>query len=435
VKIDAIRLKPSTTYHYRFKVEDDLGAVSRSPVGSFKTAPDSNSPSNVKFTYTGDSDGVRPGGTPAYNNFEVNAQQQAENGDFWVYLGDTIYSDSEAAGVPPATTLDEYRAKYKENRTYPNLTSLFASTSTYAQWDDHEVTNDFDGQTVNPAQYAAGRQAFLEYMPIRTTGLLQDPTCAGDPLYRKFKWGSDIDVFVLDERSCKSADVAASCISPRPGRGVDLGPTLPPSVRGSFPFFIFLDATAPPGCLDAINDPGRTVLGPVQKAAFKNDLLASTAKHKVIVNEFPIQQFYALPYDRWEGYGAERSELLNFIRDNDIGNVEFLTTDTHANLVNQVFIDRFTDPGTIANELVTGPIGTKTLEREIIDGFGAAALNAFRAVLNVAGLDCANLNEYSYGSVNHDSTAGTVRVDLKDDAGQPVQNTAPLFPCTKTFGP
>ena len=28
------------------------------------------------------------------------------------------------------------------------------------------------------------------------------------------------------------------------------------------------------------------------------------------MNETPIQQFYALPYDRWEGYAYERVQLL-----------------------------------------------------------------------------------------------------------------------------
>ena len=77
--------------------------------------------------------------------------------------------------------------------------------------DDHEVLNDFAGQTVNPARYAAGRQAFLENMPIRETGLPHDPSCAGDPLYRTFKWGSEVELFITDQRSCRSADVAAVC--------------------------------------------------------------------------------------------------------------------------------------------------------------------------------------------------------------------------------
>ena len=46
------------------------------------------------------------------------------------------------------------------------------------------------------------------------------------------------------------------------------------------------------------------MLGPVQKAQLKSDLLASTAKYKMVVSQDPIQQFHVLPYDRWEGYGS-----------------------------------------------------------------------------------------------------------------------------------
>ena len=115
--------------------------------------------------------------------------------------------------------------------------------------DDHEVVNDYDGQTVDPARYAAGRQAFLEYMPIRETGLPHDPSCAGDPLYRTVQVGQRRRAVharraVLPQR----ASVAAAC-------GGDLGPTLPTAVRTSFPFSLFLTPTPPPGCLAAINNP------------------------------------------------------------------------------------------------------------------------------------------------------------------------------------
>ena len=49
----------------------------------------------------------------------------------------------------------------------------------------------------------------------------------------------------------------------------DLGPTLPTAIRTTFPFNLFLTPTPPPGCLAAINNPSRTMLGPVQKAKFK----------------------------------------------------------------------------------------------------------------------------------------------------------------------
>ena len=83
-------------------------------------------------------------------------------------------------------------------------------------------------------------------------------------------------------------------------------------------------------CLDRIRDPSRTMLGERQYARFTAAIAAATATFKVVVNEVPIQQFYALPYDRWEGYEAERLKLIHFLQAN-VRNVVFLTTDTHAN--------------------------------------------------------------------------------------------------------
>ena len=107
--------------------------------------------------------------------------------------------------------------------------------------------------------------------------------------------------------------------------------------------------------------------------------MSSTATHKIIVSELAWQQWWALPYDRWEGYGAERSEMLNFIRNNGIDNVELLTTDNHGTLQNQVYIDKFTDPQTIANETITGPIATNTFQNEVIQVAGPLGLFVFNA--------------------------------------------------------
>src|SRR4029453_6505702 len=144
-------------YCYQFR----RGNQEASPVGRFETAPPPDQPASVNFTYSGDSDGARqPDGSPPFNNFEVLDRAREENGDFFAYIGDTIYADS-GFRHPPATTLSEYRDAYKENRGSPALPTLLGSTSIYALLDDHEVQNDFDGQTVAPALYAAGRQAFL----------------------------------------------------------------------------------------------------------------------------------------------------------------------------------------------------------------------------------------------------------------------------------
>lgn len=425
LKIDATGLQPNTQYWFRFKKDEVV-----SDVGTFKTAPTPDTGANVKLAYTGDSDGTKVNGVPSFNDFKVLQALQAGSPDFWVFLGDTIYGDSRFR-TSPATTLADYRAAHHEVRSYPNLRNLLASTSTYALMDDHEVVNDYAGQTIDPARYAAGRQAFLENYPVRETGLPHDPSCAGDPLYRKFSWGSSIDVFVLDERSCRSAEAVGPCLG-------DLAPTLPPAARQVFPFNLFLQPNPPAGCLFALNNPSRTLLGPAQKARFKQDLLNSTAQYKLIVNEDPIQQFFVLPYDRWEGYPAERSEILNFIRNNGIDNVLFLTTDTHATLQNSVAMDRFTDPGTIANEMVTGPIATDTFQAEVIRQAGFVGLFAVNKALDLfSGMQCRNLNQNSYATVDVTS-GGTTNITSRDDNGNPVvgvDTSGGSLQCAGTYGP
>jgi alkaline phosphatase D len=423
-KVRANGLEPATTYFYRWRHGEIF-----SPVGTFRTAPAPATAADVEFAYSGDSDGTRFEGAPFFNNFEVLDAIRSEGPDFFSYLGDTIYSDSVLRSTGPATTLPEYRDAYKVNRLIAALPGLLKATSTYPQWDDHEVLDDYDGQTVSASRYARGREAFLEYMPLDDSALPDDPTCAGDPMFRAFHWGSEVDIFIPDERSCRSGSVEVVCQG-------DLAPTLPETFRVA----LRLPAEPPAGCLDAINEPSRTMLGPVQKSAFKQALLGSKAKFKFVLSELAFQQFYALPYDRWEGYAAERVEILDFIRDNGIKNVVFLTTDNHANIVNQVFIDALAlNPVPIATELITGPIATFTLKEEILRLFGPvegpAQLAAFNQVLTLVGVDCRALDTYSYGHVAVDASAGTATVTLKDETGATIQDALTGDSCTETFGP
>ena len=64
-----------------------------------------------------------------------------------------------------------------------------------------QVDFELSGQSVDPARYAAGRRAFVDYNPLLEINLLEDPICAGDPLFRTVKWGSEVELFILDERS------------------------------------------------------------------------------------------------------------------------------------------------------------------------------------------------------------------------------------------
>jgi alkaline phosphatase D len=428
VKVDATGLSPGTVYYYRFK-HDDTDGASFSDIGTFRTAPSPYTAADLRFTFTGDADGtLDANGVPFLNEFDVLRPARLEGGAFWVFDGDTIYADSSYRSGGPATTLTEYHAAHRQNRGYPNLRALLASTSVYATMDDHEVVDNYDAETVDPARYAAGRQAFLDYYPIRETGLLHDATCAGDPLYRTFHWGSEVEVFLLDERSCRSQSAAAVC-------QVDLAPTLPSAVRTSYPFYLFLTPTPPPGCLATLFDPARSLLGPAQKAQLFTDLAASTARWKLIVSEEPVQQFHVLPYDRYEGYAAERVQLLTFIQQSGIEGVQFLSTDIHATLLNQVAIDRFTAPAPVAVELVTGPIAATSYERQVLAFAGPFGLQVVNFLLSLDGVDCRNLNQNSYGLAEVSVGAGTFTLSSKDENGALVVDPTTLGQCILRQGP
>jgi alkaline phosphatase D len=225
----------------------------------------------------------------------------------------------------------------------------------------------------------------------------------------------------LDERSFRSAKVSQACAG-------DLAPTAPQAARDAFATLApSLRNPVSPACLTALNDPNRTLLGARQYAAFTRAISRSTATWKVVVNEVPIQQYYALPYDRWEGYAAERERLLSFLKAN-VRNVVFLTTDTHANLVHEVRSRTLSaSPESYGIwEVVTGPVATNTWAKEI-DGFlGQAGSGVAIASLffkpqppNGLGMRCAAVDTYSYAQVN--VTARRLTVALKDASGRPVR--------------
>ena len=407
VQTRARGLRPATNYVYRFR----QGAV-RSALGRFRTAPRPTAGAVVEFAVTGDADGtrVRETGRPLYNRFEVYAAMAAERNDFNVNLGDTIYSDSSVVpGAPPALTAPQKWAKYRENLSLPALRRLRAATGLYSHWDDHEFINDFTRAEHGEAIYRAGVKAFTDYSPVSYS--------PARGLYRTFRWGRHLELFFLDERSFRDAKASAdgACNS---GRTPDLAPTAPQAVRAAFAALAPSLATPPPAvCVDRIRDPRRTMLGQRQYELFTDAVRRSTATFKVIVNEVPIQQFYANPYDRWEGYEAERLRLVEFLRDN-VRNVVFLTSDVHATLVNDVRL-RTLEPGgpvdTGILEVTTGPVATNTFSR-LIDGVlgrsggGDAVTYLFFKPQPPRGIGmlCAATDVYSYAQVRVTSSTLTI---------------------------
>jgi alkaline phosphatase D len=405
-------LKPNRRYTYWF-----TQGGHRSAKGRFRTAPPPGRRATIRFAFSGDADALGD-----YNLFQVYGRMAGERNAFNINVGDTIYSDSEVPGAPPALTVAEKWAKYKQNLALANLRKVRAATGMYNHWDDHEFLNDFARATLGGTIYDAGVQAFRDYMPVTyrpSTGI-----------YRTFRWGKNLEVFFLDERSFRSAKADANHVCDNPDTGQpDLVPALPQRLRDFFGVIEpSLKQPIPPACLALLNDPSRTMLGADQLARFEKAIKRSKATWKVIVNEVPIQQFYALPYDRWEGYEAERLKLVQFLQSN-VKNSVFHTTDHHANLVNTIRYTTLEDAGVKDSgiwDFATGPVATRTFAKEIDDTIGKpGTANLVRGAFfkpqppNGVGMKCAAIDVYSYGEVRVD--AKRLRISFKDLNGRPVK--------------
>jgi phosphodiesterase/alkaline phosphatase D-like protein len=359
VKQGVQNLLPGTRYFYR--VTDATGNTAS---GQFKTAADPSTRAGLSFGVAGDWRGeLSP--YPAIRN------APERNLDFFVQHGDTIYADFPSPDVPlpQARTLGELRAKHNEvysSRSGLNaFGDLRASTSILSTLDDHEVTNDFAGGApaasdprfgtttglINDTTlYENGVQAFQEYNPIRDEvyGNTGDSRTAGEQkVYRANTYGKDAAVFVLDARSFR--DQALSPVT---------NPADPAQVRAFLARSFAIDP------LTGQSTPRRTLLGNQQLEDVKRDLLQAQqggVTWKFVMIPEPIQNLgVTAASDRYEGYAAERTELLKFIDDNQINNVVFVAADVHGTSVNNLTYQE--GPGqaqkaTNAFEITTGSVG------------------------------------------------------------------------------
>jgi alkaline phosphatase D len=422
------RLKPNKRYWFRFVGKRGK----RSAVGTFRTAPKPKQNATIKFAWSGDQDfNPEPGKTtPFWNNGEVLARMKAERNHFNVMLGDTIYSDSEVPGrlTPIALSVKQKWAKYRINLGNRNLQVLRRSAGFYSHWDDHEFVNDFspaenefdnavnvNGRTL----YNRGQKAFRDYSPVRWS--------KRNGLYRTVRWGRNLEVFFLDQRSFRSANADANHVCDNPDTGMpDVAPTAPQTTRNLFA--LVTPSLAQPvsqACLDTIRSPNRTYLGQRQLARFLKDVKSSTARFKVIMNELPIQQYYVLPYDRWEGFEAERQRVLTELQ--GVKNVIFLTTDVHATLVNDARFQTLESGGAKNSgimDVTVGPVATANFGLEIDNTTGqqgSATLvdNLFFTPPPPSGIgmQCSVIDQFSYGEVT--VTGSKLTVTPKDSTGKP----------------
>jgi alkaline phosphatase D len=432
-------LAPGNTYHYRFCVKG--GPCSDE--GSFETAPAPGQAETITFAYSGDETGVSaPGETePFWGEMKAFASMVAEGNDFNIDFGDTIYSDPEVPGAQTALTVEEKWGMYRAKLALSNQRAVREAAGIYNHWDDHEFINDFSRPEDGDQLYAAGVDAFRTYMPVTYT--------RKDGIYRSFRWGKNLELFFLDERSFRSAKASANGVCDNPASGApDLAPAAPTATRNLFSLLVpSLSEPVSQACLNEINSPDRTFLGKRQLNRFVEEVAQSTAAWKVVMNEDPIQQFYALPYDRWEGYAYERVQLLKALAAANVDHLVFLTTDTHGALANAVRyrtlggdsapsnVPTGTPPiSTPYQDFVIGPVATAPFWTEINDtvdnpNAGPLVSNLFfkPPPPNGMGMACAQGGENSYAEVT--VTSSQLTVAYKDEDGNTLLDSDGATPC------
>lgn len=206
LKVDAQGLEPGSAYFYRFLSEGII-----SPVGQTRTLPEGAVES---FRI-----GVASCSNYPQGYFNVYRHMADSDLDLVLHLGDYIYEYAEGVyanavateelgrQVEPATeilTVEDYRMRYGLYRTDPDLQAVHARHPFICVWDDHELANDSwkdgaenhnQGEGDFQARMTAARQAYHEWLPIRTA-------ISGDqgPIFRSFKVGGLADLIMLDTR-------------------------------------------------------------------------------------------------------------------------------------------------------------------------------------------------------------------------------------------
>jgi alkaline phosphatase D len=349
-------LAPYTIYYYRFIYN---GVPTRT--GRFKTLPAATAElSQLKIGYVVCQD---------YNNGYYTALNYLaqEDVEYIVHLGDYIYETTTqtnavravppfASGGPIPQNVDDYRQLYQTYRSDPNQQAVHEKFAYILLWDDHEFANDCHqdfhpdnntapntATTPQPALRQAANQAWSEY---GLADVAFDPTQSWEDsiqVYRKFSFGTLMDLIVTDERLYRD------------------GPPCGSNIAGQRYFSL--------GCSE-MGDTSRTMLGLTQRQWFLDQLTGSTATWKIWANEVMLMQLkFALVYidlDQWDGYQQERNLILNTVKHGNIKNFVAITGDLHTFLAGYLKTD-FDNPfeSHVGIELMVGSISSANFEEEI----------------------------------------------------------------------
>jgi len=342
VHVIAGGLAPDTDYFYRFRAQGHL-----SPVGRTRTAPAVGTFGRDLVMAFASCAHYESGYYTAYRRM---AEDQP---GLILHLGDYIYEDATTAGSvrehagAEIVSLADYRRRYAQYKSDPDLQAAHAAAPWLVVPDDHEVENNYanmvradNSPALTAAQWTARRtaayRAYYENMPLRPAQVYNGNSI---PLFRRVRWGQLATFHMLDTRQFRDDQACGD------GHKV---------------------------CADA-DLASRTITGAAQEAW----LLDGLGQHLGTWDILGQQVFFARRFDAagaasmdaWDGYRANRTRIQQGWVARSVRNPVVLTGDVHSAWASNLKAD-YANPAsaTIGSELVCTSITSGG------DGSGSTAI-------------------------------------------------------------
>lgn len=427
VRVIIHNLEPDTRYYYRFIADNNVSELTGRTKTAPATDSGKNVKLAIASCQSFESGYYHAYRELIKEDLNTPEKDQI---DFVLHLGDFIYetlgygSVRKLPGFPSggnildenvgwarahAVTLDDYRFLYKQYLMDPDLKEARARWPFIVTWDDHEFTDDsWQGVATysvpdTPAQKRkiAANQAWFEYIPAFLTGLGKSTKTRQEAkdfqpaevhnaalgefddyglsresnnkkaiesltIYRSFKWGKHVELFVTDTRSYRSkhpvpGEIAleisgnARYIAPVPLVKIsDAGKSYN---NGNPPSHIKIGENEIPNMRK--ESPAGSILGNKQKRWLKSKIRKSESTWNLLATSVPMMPMRldmqnvdsnATPVifttDTWEGYLSEREELLRFVKELNRKNLISLSGDNHnsfAGVLSTDFEDQTAD--------------------------------------------------------------------------------------------
>lgn len=389
VHVDVEGLQPGRFYWYRFTANGETSAVGRT-----RTAPAAGErPAALRFAFASCAQ-YEQGYFAAYRHMA------AEELDAVLFVGDYIYEMSWGRNLVRhhtggrATLLHEYRERYAQYKSDPDLEAAHAAHPWIVTWDDHEVTDDYTAdmgpQDRDPAgflkQRAAAYRAFWEHMPLPNALRPSGPSLR---LFDRYRFGSLAELSVLDDRQYRSYHACKATLT----RGKPLE-----------------------NCDERL-DPARTMLGAEQEAWFAAGMAGASARWNLLAQQTLMAEIDRGPGERhvywadgWDGYPAARRRLLDAVAASPVKDTLVLGGDVHSFWATDLKRD-FADSRApvVATEFVGGSITSQGPPRDRVQGFMAKNPQIRSVLTQVNG----------YGLMALDAKAATVSFRTLADVRDP----------------